>query len=56
MINAIEAGMDMAAEVVRSLTSDERFLNMLSEYILCGWPSGRAEEQKNLQPYCFFQR
>ena len=52
-INVIESCTDisdcMRAEEIRFATTDDKHLNMLSEYVLHGWPSVRAEVQKDLQ-------
>ena len=44
-INAIvmHGHTSMTAEEFRAVTRDDGHLSMLSEYVLCGWPSMRAE-------------
>ena len=41
----------MTAEEPRLPTLDDEHLGMLSEYVLHGWLSTKAEVQKELQPY-----
>ena len=59
IIKAIDSCMDiqdcMMAEEIRSATMDDEDVSMLSEYILCGWPSVRAKVQKDVQPYWSFR-
>ena len=56
-INAISC-MDtpdcMKAEATRLATLDDEHLGMLSEYVLHGWPSTKAELQKEPKPYWSF--
>ena len=58
-INAIESCMDipncMTAKNIKSVTLDEEHLSILSEYVLCGWASIRAEDQKDSWLYCSFR-
>ena len=48
----VESSMDMpdypTAEEIRSETIDDKHLSMVLEYVLCGYPSMRAEIQKDL--------
>ena len=58
-INPIKSSMDlpdcMTAEQIRSATIDDKYLSILSEYVLCGWILMRAEVQKDLQPHWLFR-
>ena len=58
-INALGSCIDiqdsMTAEETRLVTIDYKHLNMLSEYVLCGWPPMRAEVQKELHAYWSFK-
>ena len=54
-INAIESCMDvldcMTAKEISLATLDNEHLGMMSEYVLLGWPSTKAEVLKELWPY-----
>ena len=56
--NAIEPGTDipgcMAAKEKRTATLEDEHIGILSEFILDGWPSIKAELQKDLQQYWSF--
>ena len=45
----------MTAEEIGIETLDDELIDMLSELILCSWPSTKAEVQKGLQPYSSFR-
>ena len=40
---------------IRSVTIDDEYLSMLSEYVLCSWPSTRADVKKDIQQYWLFR-
>ena len=44
----------MTAEEIRLATLDDEHLGILSEYVLCIWPSTKVKMQKDLQPYWSF--
>ena len=41
----------MATKEIRSVTIDDKYICMISDYVMHGWPSMRAEVQIGLQPY-----
>ena len=45
----------LRAEELKRAMLDDKPIGMLSELIPCGWPSTKAEVQKNLQPYWSFR-
>ena len=45
----------MTAEGIRSVMTDDEPLSMLSDYVLCQWPSVGGEVQKELQWYWSFR-
>ena len=58
-INAIESFMDipnwLTEKEIRSVTLEDKHLNMVSDYILYRWPSIRAEIQKCLETNWLFR-
>ena len=58
-VNAIESCTDMPdymrSEEIKSVTINDEHLSIVSDYVLCGLPSVKAEVQKNLQPYWLFR-
>ena len=44
----------MTAEEIRLATLYDEHLGILSEYVLCIWPSTKVKMQKDLQPYWSF--
>ena len=45
----------MAAEEIRIAVLDDKHIVMLSELVLCSWPSTKAEVQKHLQSHRSFR-
>ena len=57
-INAIGTCLDIPncmTEEIKLATLDDEHLGILSEYVLCIWPSTKVEVQKELQSYILDQ-